>query len=38
MRGTWNGSALTGIKDLYVSDDVDMEMSRIAFGRDGCST
>jgi glucose/arabinose dehydrogenase len=35
MRGRWNGKALTDIKDVYVSDDVDMEMSRIAFGRDG---
>jgi len=35
LRGTWNGTALTDIKDVYVSDDVDTEMSRIAFGRDG---
>ena len=35
MRGAWNGKTLTDIKDVYVSDDVDMEMSRIAFGRDG---
>ncbi len=35
MRGTWNGKTLTDITDVYVSDDVDMEMSRIAFGRDG---
>jgi len=35
LRGTWNGAALVDIKDVYVSDDVDTEMSRIAFGRDG---
>jgi aldose sugar dehydrogenase len=35
FRGRWNGKALADIKDIYVSDDVDMEMSRIAFGRDG---
>jgi len=35
LRGTWNGTTLTDIKDVYVSDDVDTEMSRIAFGRDG---
>ena len=35
LRGTWNGTALVDIKDIYVSDDVDTEMSRIAFGRDG---
>jgi len=28
MRGTWNGTTLTDIKDVYVSDDVDTEMSR----------
>jgi aldose sugar dehydrogenase len=35
LRGRWNGKALADLKDIYVSDDVDMEMSRIAFGRDG---
>ena len=35
LRGRWNGKALVDLKDIYVSDDVDMEMSRIAFGRDG---
>jgi glucose/arabinose dehydrogenase len=35
MRGRWNGKTLADLKDIYVSDDVDMEMSRIAFGRDG---
>jgi aldose sugar dehydrogenase len=35
LRGTWNGTTLTDIKDIYVSDDVDTEMSRIAFGQDG---
>jgi len=35
MRGRWTGKALADLTDIYVSDDVDMEMSRIAFGRDG---
>ena len=35
LRGTWDGKGLTGVTDIYVSDDVDTEMSRIAFGRDG---
>jgi glucose/arabinose dehydrogenase len=35
LRGTWDGKALTGVKDIFVADDVDMEVSRLAFGRDG---
>jgi glucose/arabinose dehydrogenase len=35
MRGTWDGKGLTDIKDVFVADDVDMEVSRLAFGADG---
>ncbi len=35
LRGTWNGTALTEVRDVFVADDVDMEASRIAFGPDG---
>jgi aldose sugar dehydrogenase len=35
VRGTWDGRALTDVRDIFVSDDVDMEVSRLAFGRDG---
>jgi glucose/arabinose dehydrogenase len=35
LRGTWDGNALTNVKDVFVSDDVDTEVSRIAFGQDG---
>jgi glucose/arabinose dehydrogenase len=35
LRGTWDGKALTNVTDIFVSNDVDTEMSRIAFGRDG---
>ena len=35
VRGTWNGKGLTDIKDIFVADDVDMEVSRLAFGADG---
>jgi hypothetical protein len=35
MRGTWDGNQLTDVRDIFVADDVDMEMSRIAFGKDG---
>jgi aldose sugar dehydrogenase len=35
LRGTWDGNQLTNVKDIFVADDVDMEMSRIAFGQDG---
>jgi glucose/arabinose dehydrogenase len=34
-RGTWDGQALTDVKEIFLSDDVDTEVSRIAFGRDG---
>jgi glucose/arabinose dehydrogenase len=35
LRGTWDGTQLTNVTDVFVADDVDMEMSRIAFGQDG---
>ena len=35
LRGTWNGDQLTDVKDVFVADDVDMEVSRLAFGQDG---
>ena len=35
LRGTWDGHALTDVRDVFVSEDVDTEVSRIAFGRDG---
>ena len=35
LRGTWDGKALTDVRDVFVSDDVDTEASRIAFGTDG---
>lgn len=35
LRGTWDGKGLTDVKDIFVSDDVDTEASRLAFGRDG---
>jgi glucose/arabinose dehydrogenase len=34
-RGTWNGSALTDVGDIFRSGAVGTESSRIAFGRDG---
>jgi glucose/arabinose dehydrogenase len=34
LRGTWDGNQLTDVRDIFVADDVDMEMSRIAFGQD----
>ena len=34
-RGTWDGKALTDVKEIFLSDDVDTEVSRLAFGRDG---
>jgi glucose/arabinose dehydrogenase len=34
-RGTWNGAALTDVRDIFVADDVDMEVSRLAFAPDG---
>jgi glucose/arabinose dehydrogenase len=35
LRATWDGQALTDVHDIFVSDDVDTEASRIAFGKDG---
>jgi glucose/arabinose dehydrogenase len=35
LRGTWDGNALTDVRDIFVSDDVDTEVSRIVFGQDG---
>ena len=35
LRGTWDGKALTDVRDIFVADDVDMEMSRLAFAADG---
>jgi glucose/arabinose dehydrogenase len=35
LRGTWDGKGLTNVKDIFVSDDVDTEVSRLAFGPDG---
>jgi glucose/arabinose dehydrogenase len=35
LRGTWDGKALTDVRDIWVADDVDMEMSRLAFAPDG---
>src|SRR5438128_2432975 len=35
LRGTWDGKALTDVRDVFVSDDVDTEASRIVFGKDG---
>jgi len=34
-RGTWDGKTLTDVKEIFLSDDVDTEVSRLAFGRDG---
>lgn len=34
-RGTWNGSALTDVHDIFESGATDTEASRITFGRDG---
>ena len=34
-RGTWDGKTLTEVTEIFLSDDVDTEVSRIAFGRDG---
>lgn len=34
-RGTWNGSALVDVRDIFESGAMDTEASRIAFGRDG---
>jgi glucose/arabinose dehydrogenase len=34
-RGTWNGRALTDVRDVFESGAVDTEASRLAFGPDG---
>jgi glucose/arabinose dehydrogenase len=34
-RGTWTGHSIEGGKDIFVSKDVDMEVSALAFGSDG---
>jgi aldose sugar dehydrogenase len=34
-RGTWNGTALVDVKDIFESGAIDTEASRLAFGRDG---
>jgi glucose/arabinose dehydrogenase len=34
-RGTWNGTALIDVRDIFESGAVDTEASRITFGRDG---
>jgi aldose sugar dehydrogenase len=34
-RGTWNGSDLVGVHNIFESGATDTEASRIAFGRDG---
>ena len=34
-RGTWDGKALTNVKDIFESGATGTESSRIAFGRDG---
>src|SRR5206468_11029395 len=34
-RGTWNGTALTDVHDIFESEATGTEASRITFGRDG---
>ncbi len=34
-RGVWNGSALTGVRDIFESGATATEASRLGFGRDG---
>ena len=34
-RGTWNGSALVDVRDVFESGATDTEASRLVFGRDG---
>ena len=34
-RAVWDGKALTDVKEIFLSDDVDTEVSRLTFGRDG---
>ena len=35
FRGRWDGKAIVGGKDIFVSDDVDTFYSRMSFGADG---
>ena len=34
-RGTWDGKAITNVRDIFATGATDTESSRIAFGRDG---
>src|SRR5262249_58234257 len=34
-RGTWNGTALIDVHDIFASGATETEASRITFGRDG---
>ena len=34
-RATWNGAALTDVRDIFVSDNTTSSVSRLAFGHDG---
>jgi glucose/arabinose dehydrogenase len=34
-RATWNGKALTDVRDIFVSDNTTSSVSRLAFGHDG---
>jgi aldose sugar dehydrogenase len=34
-RGTWNGTALVDVEEIFESKAIDTEASRITFGRDG---
>src|SRR3954468_18234787 len=34
-RGAWDGKKLTDVKEIFLADDVDTEVSRLAFGADG---
>ena len=34
-RGTWNGTALVDVSDVFESGAIDTEASRLVFGRDG---
>jgi glucose/arabinose dehydrogenase len=34
-RGRWDGTQLVDVKEIFLSDDVDTEVSRLVFGADG---
>ena len=34
-RGRWDGKQLVDVKEIFLSNDVDTEVSRLVFGRDG---